>query len=252
MDTMDNTKKRIQEVAQGYDKLAWEYDKGYQDNFSKAEEYVLGNFLSRLVDMGAGGNILDMGCGTGLLLDLLKYSDNIKERYFGYDISDEMLKVARVKHPLDETRINRYMKCSHEEWMPEACEDIEFAFSLFGSPSYSDLHSFLKLVRDLRENSQYEQTGFFMFYGNTPRCGVEGYQVTTLIQLQEAAAYILGPNVEVFPWVCTKPTTLKHNPKLECIDILKSELDNPDYNTKYNYYSILAYGPQVSRHIGIR
>lgn len=247
---MDNKKEELQKVAEGYNKIAWEYDNGYKDLFSRAEEHVVGNLLSALVDEGAGGNILDMGCGTGLLLDLLS-NEGIGSRYIGYDISQAMLDVASTKRRAYRD-LNKFMCMAHEDLNPEEYEDIEFHFSLFGSPSYSELDTFLNIVKKLREASDYEATGFFMFNGDIPRCAVEGVRVTPLELLRERAQVIIGYDVKVFPLVTNRISTMRRHSYANMVDKLYDDIRTTKPNPRYNYYSILAYGPQVSRHIGIR
>lgn len=247
---MDNKKEELQKVAEGYNKIAWEYDNGYKDVFSRAEEHVVGNLLSALVDEGAGGNILDMGCGTGLLLDLLR-NESIGSRYLGYDISQAMLDVASTKRR-GYRDLNKFMCMAHEDIVPEDYEDMEFHFSLFGSPSYSELDTFLTIVKNLREASDYDATGFFMFYGNNPRCAVEGAMIHSLELLRERAQQIIGYDIRVFPLVTNKISTMRRHSFAGMVDKLYDDIRTTKPNPRYNYYSILAYGPQVSRHIGIR
>lgn len=247
---MDIKKEELQKVAEGYNKIAWEYDNGYKDKFSRAEEHVVGNLLSALVEAGSGGNILDMGCGTGLLLDILS-NEGIGSRYIGYDISESMLDVAISKRPAYQW-LNRYMCMAHEDLDAEAFENAEFHFSLFGSPSYSELDTFLTIAKKLREASDYEATGFFMFNADMPRCAVDGIRVTPLDLLLERAQVIVGYDVKVFPLVTKKITSMRRDSYLNIIDKLYDDIRTTKPTPRYNYYSILTYGPQVSRHIGIR
>jgi ubiquinone/menaquinone biosynthesis C-methylase UbiE len=81
-------------VRQVYDKLAPIYDEGYADAKSCAENRFVQRLLlrERLVD----GDVIDLGCGTGLLLELV---DVPPARYLGLDISPGMLERAREKFP---------------------------------------------------------------------------------------------------------------------------------------------------------
>ena len=47
---------------------------------------------------GQGGRVIDVGCGTGLMVDMV--GDEIcEDRYLGVDIAEGMVDAARVKHP---------------------------------------------------------------------------------------------------------------------------------------------------------
>jgi len=48
---------------------------------------------------GAPALIVDVGCGTGRLLDEIKAAGRTDLRYRGVDLSEQMLKAARAKHP---------------------------------------------------------------------------------------------------------------------------------------------------------
>jgi len=47
----------------------------------------------------AGKKVLDFGCGNGLLLDFLK-ENRVSCDYYGWDISEKMIEIARRRHPL--------------------------------------------------------------------------------------------------------------------------------------------------------
>jgi len=74
-----------------YGEVAGRYDEHYSDRVSQLENAWLQDWLDPL-----DGSILDLGCGTGLLLDIM---DIDPCRYRGVDPSEEMLGVARGKHP---------------------------------------------------------------------------------------------------------------------------------------------------------
>lgn len=81
-----------------------EYDKEYNellfDNFAQNYEQTLKNINYRVIDKicelyaPLKGKILDLGCGTGLLAEKLKTSEN---RFWGVDISAKMLQKAEEK-----------------------------------------------------------------------------------------------------------------------------------------------------------
>lgn len=77
-----------------YDLLAPCYDATFVSPLALAENAVARRLL--LVSGAAEGRVLDLGCGTGLLLELLPIPP---DRYVGIDISAGMLHVARRKFP---------------------------------------------------------------------------------------------------------------------------------------------------------
>jgi len=72
-----------------YDLFAEKYD----DLFDSEENAE----LLKLLNLKEDESVLDIGCGTGLILDLL----NIKD-YVGVDASNKMTKIAQKKHPAKE------------------------------------------------------------------------------------------------------------------------------------------------------
>lgn len=75
-----------------YDSLAGAYDRLYDDVLSQGENAWVRARLANLVQ--PGDRVLDLGCGTGLGLDLLA---GMGARYVGLDISPAMIAVARQK-----------------------------------------------------------------------------------------------------------------------------------------------------------
>ena len=74
-----------------YDAIAESYDSLFKDEVSIEENNKIASML-----FDVPGIILDVGCGTGLFLDILKVSP---DEYFGIDPSNKMLEVFRKKHP---------------------------------------------------------------------------------------------------------------------------------------------------------
>src|SRR5579864_3816622 len=83
----------ISNVTTYYDTIAGDYDQLYTDPVSRYENAVVRSLLARL-DL-AHSDLLDLGCGTGLLLDM----GFQPRRYLGIDVSPEMVRIARQKHP---------------------------------------------------------------------------------------------------------------------------------------------------------
>lgn len=121
----------MKEVAEAYDDLAAEYDGYHTDGKSLAENRRIGRYLTDFIRPGQ--TVVDLGCGTGLLLDLVRIPP---ERYVGVDISAGMLEYARKKHPG-----YRFVEGNLEsESIPALAEEtFDVAVSLFGSASYCQL-----------------------------------------------------------------------------------------------------------------
>lgn len=141
-----------------YDKVADVYDDLFSDNESIAENLFVVEHVPNK------GRILDIGCGTGLLLD---YSVIPPERYLGIDPSRCMLDIFRKKHPgytVIQTTFEKY-----------SGDKFDSIVSLFGAPSYIVPESFLRIAEFMNPGGRL----FLMFYapGYTPltykRTGVE-------------------------------------------------------------------------------
>lgn len=116
--------------AEGYDSLAEVYDSYHRDAKSLAENRWVAAFLRRFLP--PEGLVADLGCGTGLLLELHPLESS---RYLGVDLSEGMLAFARRKHP-------RHRFATGDMRGPIAALPDGAAaavVSLFGSPSYCEL-----------------------------------------------------------------------------------------------------------------
>jgi len=142
-----------QQVGKVYDGLADGYDQYHVDGKSLAENAEVAARLRRLVR--PGDTVADLGCGTGLLLELCHVP---AERYVGLDISAGMLARARQKfpgHAFHEGDIQ-----DPHPALPGGSVDV--VVSLFGSPAYCDAQRVASQVfRLLRPGGRY----FLMFCG---------------------------------------------------------------------------------------
>ena len=85
----------VQEV---YDTTADSYDGHYVDAVAEAEHRLVRTALSALLRaMRPGRLVVDLGCGTGLALQILP--ELAPDGYLGLDISHGMLDQARAKYP---------------------------------------------------------------------------------------------------------------------------------------------------------
>lgn len=111
-------------IASYYDSVALNYEDSYSDTLCKAEEKV----LARLMKPYIKGKVLDIGCGTGLLLDYITPED-----YIGTDISGAMLEVARKKYPG-----YQFHEADMFEFLTKMeSNSVDTIVSMFGPLSYS-------------------------------------------------------------------------------------------------------------------
>ena len=83
-----------QVVREEWDAIADVYDVSYRWPVDIAEDALIAKWLRRITDHD--GRILDLGCGTGALLDLCPVKPG---RYVGVDLSPRMVELAQEKHP---------------------------------------------------------------------------------------------------------------------------------------------------------
>lgn len=115
-----------------------------------------------------------MGCGTGLLLDILKVP---LDEYFGIDSSNEMLEIFRKKHP-------KY----HNLCIPFEMFNLKFMVfntivALFGSASYIEIEAlmdipkgknlFLMFYKENYHPVTYERSGYELEYYEHLKCELE-------------------------------------------------------------------------------
>ena len=149
------------EVATAYDELAEGYDDFHVDTKSLAENgFVARHLASRI---SARTRVLDLGCGTGLLLDLLPIAPDC---YVGIDVSRRMLDTARGKHP------NHRFVLADAQQLDPAFGQFDMVVSLFGSASYCELDPLAASVAQM----QAEEGGHFLMF-----CGPRYVQRSTYI-----------------------------------------------------------------------
>jgi SAM-dependent methyltransferase len=107
-----------------YNDVAGFYDEYYSDPDSKMENKAIQEILTPF--LSKGDFIIDIGCGTGLFLELFNH---IPMYYVGVDPSAEMLKHFERKFPHRPTFNLPYEKFDHYK-LPR------IAIGLFASPGY--------------------------------------------------------------------------------------------------------------------
>ena len=150
------TKVDTGSVAQAYNKIANIYDKSYQTKQAEKENLYVIKDLLKMQLFYPNRNMLDLGCGTGLLLDILETIglDPLKTipttDFVGVDIAQKMLDRAEFKYPQYTWKKFDYDK----KWNIGRFDSI---ISLFSSCSYSKNLITLssKIKNALKENGKY-------------------------------------------------------------------------------------------------
>lgn len=135
-----------------YNDVADYYDMVFHDEESISENKQVWNMLFEYVD---GKCVYDIGCGTGLLLDMANDDDYELTGYCGIDPSRRMIEIAREKHEGRRFNIDRfetYQTMIHKQ-------KPSIVVSLFGSMNYV-------IPQYLTRVSQYADSHFLMFYKN--------------------------------------------------------------------------------------
>ena len=100
-----------------YDRIAAEYDEEYVQDSDRMEEAELMKIVSPHVDQ-ENTSLLDVGCGTGLMLDYLKVRP---DNYVGIDISTGMTRELAARHPLHRGSL---VHCTFEDYFPTRRFDL--------------------------------------------------------------------------------------------------------------------------------
>lgn len=142
----DDAASRAGRIVEYYDELAERYDRDRFDNaygaYVDAQERQL---LRRWLAPIGNGQILDLACGTGRLLDLATH---------GLDASASMVRVARSKHPA------KQIHCGPGAELAKLgiCFDVIFCLHLFMHLSSGEIGSLFRVCLD-----QLQPGGLFIF-----------------------------------------------------------------------------------------
>ena len=133
-----------------YDQIAEKYDSLFDNQADKSIEF---NLMYKL-NIWQYDSVLDVGCGTGALLDYFTCSD-----YLGIDPSIKMLERFEVKHPG-----HNAIQLKFESLV--TTKKYSFVLALFGSFSYINPKELIRVQAMLEPNGQ----AFIMVYkqGYTP------------------------------------------------------------------------------------
>jgi len=87
---LDTKKIKKGQIANFYDREAAEYDKNYSSPICEAEDKIVASLVAPYIK----GRVLDVGCGTGSLVDYFS-----PQEYYGLDVSEKMIERVRAKYP---------------------------------------------------------------------------------------------------------------------------------------------------------
>lgn len=132
-------------VARQYDCIASDYDSFFRDRKSLKENIEVRDMLGY-----CDGSILDVGCGTGLLIELVNITPS---KYVGVDPSRLMLSKFVLNHPeyIGSLVYGTFEGSGH---LVDRCDTV---VSMFGSMSYVSSES-------LKELAHKGKRLFLMFY----------------------------------------------------------------------------------------
>jgi len=133
-----------------WDRLAASYDDLYKDRWSWLEDEHLAKRVRRLYAEAGEGSVLDIGCGTGLGLEMLPEGAN----YYGVDVSPRMIAVAKAKHPA----YRHHFQASdmvHLKGVPS--DSFDLVISLHGPLSYcrDPWRASIEIARVLRPGGRF-------------------------------------------------------------------------------------------------
>ena len=147
-----------------YDRVAESYDSHFVRPVDRWEDERLASLLAPLVE---GRRILDLGCGTGWVLDHLSPG-----AYIGVDRSQVMLDTLRRKHP---EAVTFRVEVGEPGWageMPQLVGFVDVVVSTWAAEYFVDLAA---LLFDLRARVLGFAPGWIALHGCQPRGSRRGH-----------------------------------------------------------------------------
>lgn len=175
-----------------YSEYSDEYDSRYCSPMSCREDDAVKSILHRYITPTS--SVLDVGSGTGYLLDLLNEAMLNRERYLGIDANARMINKARRKHPAAQFSFEYASKIL----LPK--EHFDVVASLFTIP-YIGVDSIENICSALKDNGY-----FIAVYYNKP------YRNKDSVYHRRKAKYFLT----VYPQV--RKIVRYTNNKMVCIE----------------------------------
>ena len=120
-------------------------------------QYIRFEQLCKIIDYSYTFSLNDLGCGYGALLDYLEKEFNGRFTYFGYDVSADMIKVARKCHS-NKARIN-FQRIFNNQYIERA--DFTVASGIFNvKGQFHDKHWLQYVLDSIRSIDKYSNKGF--------------------------------------------------------------------------------------------
>ncbi len=182
----DDAPVPVEPVAEAYDAIARVYDRLYRDPRHREQDRQVGRLARHMLEDAdsrrVDGRVLDIGCGTGLLLEQLPVDPL---RYLGVDVSRGMIDVAREKFPRHRFGLQ---DC---QALIEATDSCATVFGLFGVLSLASKERTYREVRRVLAPG-----GTFVLMGYAA-----GHQVRDLAELGVTLPRLtfFGDDAEVMP-----------------------------------------------------
>src|SRR3990167_6119998 len=147
-----------------YDEIAGKYDEMFGSPEFTDEDKLLFPLIKKEVGLNESHRVLDIGCGTGLVLEKL---DIAPENYLGIDPSIEMIKKAKAKFPK-----HNFLVSTFEDL--HINEKFDVIISTYGSFAYVNPRQFKNVWEFLKDGGKM----FLMFY--TPEYAKYVYDVENI------------------------------------------------------------------------
>jgi len=150
-----------------FDQVAEQYDYLYLDHISQAENQVVAELIN--INCERCNSVLDLGCGTGLMLELAQVHFPNLGRFVGLDISPGMLDIFRQKSELLEDKfrepVDLELHCadinSFDQYL-DPLEKFDVCLSTFGSFSY--IHDLPEAIQKIQSRLTPNGLALLMFY----------------------------------------------------------------------------------------
>ncbi|ADI32247.1 class I SAM-dependent methyltransferase [Staphylothermus hellenicus] len=147
--TSSKTRNKHVDPVKLYNITARTYDSLY-----KKEQYIKYNYVFEELRLIPGKNVLDIGCGTGLLIEyLLSKKLDLFHRYLCVDPSIEMLKNAIDKH--SDPRIIYVLSYAEDLALTNQSINSIFMFTVWNNIPETNKESILDKIKNLLTKNGY-------------------------------------------------------------------------------------------------